>query len=189
VTVDGEVRAVHAAKIAAATLLRRDHVRRMIAFGIKCRGKRQHLGGTKFHTEPTGLATLNDNGYASFCHEYPHKRGLGAPEVQSALWGACGQGGVMWVTEACEVERRAKNACNPAVLILFRGFPRVILMSSSVCVRTESPGTVGTNLGRFQPRGANQFSGHTLKRYSSSFRSDKNSRTTAVGSRCCPSTA
>src|ERR1019366_4337790 len=73
VAVNGEVGTVHAAAIAAAALLRRDHVRRMIAFGIKSRGKRQDLGGAEFHTEPTGLATLNDDGYASFCcHEYPH---------------------------------------------------------------------------------------------------------------------
>ena len=109
VAVNSEVRAVHAAEIAAAALVRRNHVRRMIAFGIKGRRKREDLGGTEFHAETAGLAALNDDGYASFCHEYPHKQGLGAPVVQSALWSRYGQRGVMGITEACEIERAQKG--------------------------------------------------------------------------------
>src|SRR6266536_1055400 len=79
IAVDGKVRTVHAAQIAAAALIWRHHMRRMIAFGIKCRGKREHLGGTELHAEPACLTSLDNDGDASFCHEYPHEQGRGRP--------------------------------------------------------------------------------------------------------------
>src|SRR5271169_4019646 len=66
---DGEVRAVHAAQIASRTLLRVDHVRRVIALGIKRRRKRQHLGGTELDAEAAGLAAFHHNLDRAFCHE------------------------------------------------------------------------------------------------------------------------
>ncbi len=83
--VDGEVRAVHTAEVAATAFVGRHYVRRMIALGIECRGERQDFGGTELHAKTAGFTALDDDGYASFCHEYPHEQGLGAPEVQTAL--------------------------------------------------------------------------------------------------------
>jgi len=43
-------------------------VRRMVALGVESGREREHVAGTKLHTEATGFATLYDNGNASFWH-------------------------------------------------------------------------------------------------------------------------
>jgi hypothetical protein len=44
-------------------------MRRMVALGIKSGRECEHVGGTKLHAEAAGLAVLDDDGNASFCHE------------------------------------------------------------------------------------------------------------------------
>jgi hypothetical protein len=41
----------------------------MVALGIKSGRECKHVGGTKLHAEAAGLAVLDDDGNASFCHE------------------------------------------------------------------------------------------------------------------------
>src|SRR5581483_9339206 len=65
-TVNSEIRAVHPAQIASAALVRRDHVRRVVALGIECRGERQDLGGTELHAKAASLTALNNDVDASF---------------------------------------------------------------------------------------------------------------------------
>jgi len=60
-----------AAQIASAALLRIDYVRRVITLGIEGGGECEYLGGTEHNTEATGLATLDHNRNASFCHVTP----------------------------------------------------------------------------------------------------------------------
>src|ERR1700756_3442988 len=69
--VNREVRAVHPAQIAAAALLRRHHVWRMVALGIEGRRQGQHFRGTKLHAKAASLAPLHNNRNASFCHGTP----------------------------------------------------------------------------------------------------------------------
>jgi hypothetical protein len=40
----------------------------MVALGVECRREREHVTGTKLHTEATSFATLDDNRNTSFCH-------------------------------------------------------------------------------------------------------------------------
>src|SRR5215467_10134363 len=56
--VDGEVRAIHAAQIAAAAFLRRHHVGRMITLGIESGGEGQHFGRAEFDAETAGFTAL-----------------------------------------------------------------------------------------------------------------------------------
>jgi hypothetical protein len=44
------------------------NMRRMVALGIESGREREHVGGTKLHTEAAGLAALDDNRNTSFCH-------------------------------------------------------------------------------------------------------------------------
>src|SRR5579884_1150213 len=70
---DGEIGTVHAAQIAAAALLGRHQVRRVISLGVERGGEREHLGGAKFHAEAAGLAALHHDGNRTFsCQEHPH---------------------------------------------------------------------------------------------------------------------
>src|SRR5581483_3338276 len=66
-----EVRAVHAAQITAAALLRCHHVWRMVPLGVESGRQRQHPGRTELHAEAAGFAALNDDGNAPFCHVHP----------------------------------------------------------------------------------------------------------------------
>jgi hypothetical protein len=58
-------------------------VRRMVALGVKSGREREHVAGTKLHTEATGFTTLYDNGNASFCHGIST---LGAVEHSPDIW-------------------------------------------------------------------------------------------------------
>jgi hypothetical protein len=40
----------------------------MVALGIESGREREHVGGTKLHTEAAGFATLDDNRNSSFWH-------------------------------------------------------------------------------------------------------------------------
>src|SRR5215831_14263459 len=106
ISIDREGGTVHSAQIAAAAVLRRDHVRRMIAFGIKCRGQRQDFGRTELHAKPARLTSLDDNGNPSFGHDTPTRESDGAPEVLRHYGFAFSQRGVMWVTKVCEAGHR-----------------------------------------------------------------------------------
>jgi hypothetical protein len=44
------------------------YVRRMVALGIKSGREREHVGGTKLHTEAACFTALYDDRNASFCH-------------------------------------------------------------------------------------------------------------------------
>src|SRR6266568_858934 len=71
VAVNREVGTIHAAQIASAALLRIDYMRWVITLGIEGGGECEYLGGTELNTEATGLATLDHNRNASFCHGTP----------------------------------------------------------------------------------------------------------------------
>src|ERR1700686_549058 len=71
ISVDGEVRAIHAAEIAAAAFLRMHDVRSMVTLRIEGGRKRQHVRGAKLHAKAAGLAALNDDRNTSLCHEIP----------------------------------------------------------------------------------------------------------------------
>ena len=53
--VDCEIRAVHAAQVAAAAFFRMHDMGRMIALGIEGGRERQHMRGTKLHAKATAL--------------------------------------------------------------------------------------------------------------------------------------
>ena len=69
--VDGEIRAIHAAQVATAALLRMHDMGRMVALGIEGGRKRQNFGWTKLRTEAAGFTALHHNRNTSFCHEFP----------------------------------------------------------------------------------------------------------------------
>src|SRR5438046_7475457 len=71
VSVDGEVRAIHAAQVATTALLRLHDVRRVIALGIERGGECQDLGGTELHAKATGFTAFHDDFNSTFCHEAP----------------------------------------------------------------------------------------------------------------------
>jgi hypothetical protein len=56
---DGEVGAVHAAKVATAAFLSSYDVWRVVTLGVESGGKRQHAGGAKLYTKATPLAALD----------------------------------------------------------------------------------------------------------------------------------
>jgi len=68
---NGEIRAIHPAEIAATTLLGMNDMRRMVSLGVEGRGERQYLGGAKLHAELAGLAALDDDGNPSLWHVSP----------------------------------------------------------------------------------------------------------------------
>src|SRR5512132_4099636 len=78
--VNGEVRTVHSAQVAATALLGRNHVRRMVALGVKGRRQREHLGRTELHAESARLTALNDDRNATFCHGFPHDEVKNTPQ-------------------------------------------------------------------------------------------------------------
>src|SRR6516164_8788923 len=65
---DREVRAVHAAKIAAAAFFGVDRVGRVIPLGVEGGGERQDVGGAKLHAEATRLTAFHYDLYRSFGH-------------------------------------------------------------------------------------------------------------------------
>src|SRR5579864_8449225 len=70
---DREIGTVHAAQIAAAALLSRDQMRRVISLGVERGGERENFGWTKFHAEAAGLAALHHDGNRTFSYqEHPH---------------------------------------------------------------------------------------------------------------------
>src|SRR5271157_5640296 len=71
VPVDREVRAIHAAQIAAAALLRMDHVRSVITLGVESRGERQNVRGTELYAESAGFTALNHDLHRTFSHCCP----------------------------------------------------------------------------------------------------------------------
>ena len=112
VAVNGKIRTVHAAQVAAAALVRRYNMRWMIAFGIKRRRKREHFSRTEFHAESARFTSLDNYGNAPFRHKYPHKQECELPFFMKNHYGFfVSQDGVMWVTESCEAghRSRAKN--------------------------------------------------------------------------------
>src|SRR5580704_8034109 len=94
VSEDGEVRTVHAAQIAATALLRMDHVRSVITLGVKGRGERQHVRGTKLHAESAGLTALDYDLYRTFGHCCPFFLGPG-------LGSGSLDGGIFLLSLAC----------------------------------------------------------------------------------------
>src|ERR1700758_3203353 len=58
---DREVRAIHAAEIAAAAFFGMHHVRWMVALRLEGGREREHVRGTELHAKATGLAALNDD--------------------------------------------------------------------------------------------------------------------------------
>src|ERR1019366_2787362 len=71
VSEDREVRAIHAAQIATAALLRVDHVRCVIPLSIESRGERQNVRGTELHAESAGLTALHHDLHRTFGHCCP----------------------------------------------------------------------------------------------------------------------
>jgi hypothetical protein len=47
----------------------------MVSLGIESGGESQDFGGTELHAKTTGLAALNNDMDASFCHLNPHGSG------------------------------------------------------------------------------------------------------------------
>src|SRR5262249_236706 len=108
VSMDGEVGAVHPAQIAAAALFRMHDVRRMVALGIKSRGKRQHLGGAELHAEATSLAALDNDRNTSLSHETPTPRRL-RPGFRVDYDGRKSHPGVMGITGLREARHAVED--------------------------------------------------------------------------------
>src|SRR5579864_3745435 len=70
-SVDREVGTVHTAQIAAAALLRRYHVRRMVSLVVESGRERQHLCRAELHAKAAGLTALHNDRNASFRHGTP----------------------------------------------------------------------------------------------------------------------
>src|SRR5208283_1921011 len=68
---DCEVRAIHAAQVAATALLRMGHVRGVITLSVKSMGERQYVSGTELHAETAGLTALHDDLHRTFGHLLP----------------------------------------------------------------------------------------------------------------------
>src|SRR4029077_18174567 len=77
--VDGEVWAVHPAKIAATALFGCHHVWWMITLRVESGGERQDLGGTELNAKPAGLTTLHDDRNTTLCHGSSGSAKLRAP--------------------------------------------------------------------------------------------------------------
>jgi len=87
--VDGEVRAIHSAQVAAAALFRVHDMGRVIALGIEGGRERQDLGGTELHAKAARLTALHNNINSTFCHENPHvRKWLGTSKESETLWGS-----------------------------------------------------------------------------------------------------
>src|SRR5664279_6124378 len=71
VSEDGEIRAIHAAQIAAAALPRMDHVRSVITLSVESGGERQYVRGTELHAEPAGLTSLDYDLHRTLGHCCP----------------------------------------------------------------------------------------------------------------------
>jgi hypothetical protein len=61
VTENGEIRAIHAAQIAAGAFVSVYKMRWVVAFGVERRGELQDVGGAEFHTEATSLTSFGDD--------------------------------------------------------------------------------------------------------------------------------
>jgi hypothetical protein len=65
---DREIGTEHSAQIAAAALLRVDHMRWMVSLGIKSGGKSQNLCRTELNAKPAGFTALHFDYDVTFCH-------------------------------------------------------------------------------------------------------------------------
>jgi hypothetical protein len=61
VTENREIRAVHAAKIAARAFISVNQVWRVVALGVERRGELQDMGGAELHAEPASFTAFGDN--------------------------------------------------------------------------------------------------------------------------------
>src|SRR5689334_3999160 len=114
VSVDGEVRAVHAAQIAAAALFRRHHLRRVVALGIEGRGQCQDLSRTELDAEATGFATLDLDRNRAFCHQILSHRGWQPGSQIDVINTARGSGAGTPATETPErLRSRLVRAAHP----------------------------------------------------------------------------
>jgi hypothetical protein len=82
---DGEIRAIHAAKVAATALFGIDYMRRVVALRIESRGERQNVGGAKLNTERTALAPLDVDGDGAFSQVDLPVNNFGATGVPTYL--------------------------------------------------------------------------------------------------------
>jgi hypothetical protein len=58
----------------------------MVALGIKGRREREHFSRTKLHAKSAGFAALNNDGNATFCHEFPHEEVKNYSPITMKLW-------------------------------------------------------------------------------------------------------
>jgi hypothetical protein len=68
IAVDGKIRAIHSAKIAAGTLLWIDVRGDVVTLGVELLGEGQSFAGAKLHTDPAGLTSFNYDGDSTARH-------------------------------------------------------------------------------------------------------------------------
>jgi len=74
----------------------------MVALRVEGGREREHVRGTKLHAKATGLAALDDDGNASFCHESTPAKSNVTPMFNCGGCDYAGKGcwdGVMVITE------------------------------------------------------------------------------------------
>jgi len=105
-SVNRKVGTIHPAQIAAAALLRRDHVRRMVALGIESGREGQHLCRAELHTKAAGLTALHNDRNASFCHGPPQSESVGHSRISKNYGLSLSHRGVTRITDTREAEHR-----------------------------------------------------------------------------------
>jgi hypothetical protein len=102
--VNGEIRAVHAAKIAPAAFFLIHHMGRMIALGVERRRERQNLGRAEFNAKAASLTSLYDYRDGTTCHFFLLTTDARYCPVKS------GKRDVTYVTDGSDGARKGKNS-------------------------------------------------------------------------------